>query len=188
VVALVLALVAVARALVPGTPTSSPAAQSPVDGPVVVPSLTQSTTEPVPSPSRTTAVPRRTTPAPPQATPTQTSAPAVLDATGLTAQYSVQERWPGGFIARVAVSNGGSSAQTWQVRLEYPATVAGFVAGWSNGTVQPRTETGTRAATITGATPLGAGQTIAVFVQFGAMGGNITPTECDVNGVTCALS
>jgi hypothetical protein len=85
------------------------------------------------------------------------------------------------------VTNGGSSAQPWQVAIAYPPSVVGLVADWSNASVQPHTEATLHSATISGAAPLAGGQSITVFVQFGAMGENIAPSDCTVNGAACSL-
>jgi hypothetical protein len=108
---------------------------------------------------------------------------------GLSAAYSVSDSWPGGFIAQVTVNNGSTSDQAWQVVIEYPDSVNGYVTGWSNAPVPPNTAATSNSATITGATPLPAGGSVSVSVQFGRQGSGDPdqPSTCTVNGDACTL-
>jgi hypothetical protein len=193
VVTIVLAVLAVVRALLPDAsrPVSAvgPFLAAPPSS--VDTSTTAATAGPVAAgqPTRATGTPRpgTTAPSPTAASvTTTTNSPLAVSQAGLTAAYAVDQRWPGGFIARIAVTNGGSSAQGWQVIVQYPATVAGLVADWSNASVQPHTDATPHSATITSGTPVGGGQSVNVFVQFGAMGENIAPIVCTVNGAACS--
>jgi len=199
VVMLALAVLAVGRALVPGSSAPGAPVQLAASppGPPPATSSVDSAAPPAPAvpttafTSRGSSATRTTSPAggaaAEPATPTKTTdEPLAVVGGGFTAAYSVDQRWPGGFIARVAITNSGETAQPWQVTVRYPPTVAGFVADWSNASVQPHTDATPRSATIAGAAPLAAGHSVDVFVQFIAMGGNIAPTECSVNATPCS--
>jgi hypothetical protein len=193
---LALAVLAVAMAVFPGhtgpplsavdTPTAT---QYPVIGPSVsapsgptTPDDAGSTTRPASSPPVSPAT-TATTPASPQSPPP--APPAGVD---LTAAYSIQQSWPGGFIARVVIDNGAATAQSWQVTIEYPDSVSGYQAGWSNAPSAPSTVSTSSSATITGTAPLAGGQSVQVFVQFGMSSQTPAgPTRCDVNGSSCTL-
>src|SRR5262249_22513470 len=145
----------------PGSPypvvsATSPPAPAATSAPVATPP-----SDPNESP---TAVP--TDPGSPTAT---VAAPPVLGGR-LSAAYSVQDSWPGGFIAQGTVANGSAPDQTWQVVIDYPESVNGYVTGWSNAPVPPTTAATSNSATITGAAPLPAGQSVSVSVQFGRQG------------------
>jgi hypothetical protein len=99
----------------------------------------------------------------------------------------VKQAWPGGFIAGVTLTNGGTADQPWQVTIMYPDSVAPYVTGWSDAPVPPTTVSQSHGATITGQAPLGPGQSVSVFVQFGTQGNDISPTQCDVNGGACVI-
>jgi hypothetical protein len=150
--------------------------------PLVGPDYTPS---PTAAPAPTNSAAAATSPA----TTTPANPPSLAAGVNLSAAYSLQDSWPGGFIARVVVDNGATTAQSWQVTIEYPASVSGYVTGWSNAPSPPATVSTSSSATITGAAPLGAGQSVAVFVQFGTQGPtpDIAPTRCAVNGDACTL-
>jgi hypothetical protein len=196
VVMLAFAVLAVVRALVPGNPAPGAPVQL-AASPPGVPATTSSVDSADPQAPGAPATPSRsrgpdatqttaTAGATPEPTPTKTTdEPLALGVDGFTAAYSLEQRWPGGFIARVSITNSGATTQSWQVTVAYPPTVAGFVTDWSNASAQPHTDATPRSATIAGAAPLGARQSVDVFVQFIAMGGSVTPTECSVNATPC---
>jgi hypothetical protein len=113
-------------------------------------------------------------------------APPLL-AGALSAVYTVKDSWPGGFIAQVTVNNRSASDRAWQVVIQYPDSVNGYVTGWSNAPAPPSTAATSNSATITGAVPLPAGQSVSVSVQFGRPGSGDPdpPSTCTVNGDAC---
>jgi hypothetical protein len=195
-VALALAVLLVATAVFSGgSPTAAgPTATSTVDGltplPVgpVAPGVTYGPVSPTPTPTAPlTYGPPATTPG-----PTPSPVPSTVDPSALggaiSGVYSLQHSWQGGFIGGVTLTNTGSADQAWQVTITYPDTVAPYVTGWSNAPVAPTTESQSHGATITGQAPLGPGQSVSVFVQFGDQGNDINPTQCAVNGDACVVS
>ncbi len=136
------------------------------------------TGNPVPAPTAST----EPTPEP---TTGATAGPPTVAGGQLTGVYAQQQAWPGGFIARVTVTNSGPTDQDWQVTLDYPDTVTGYVTGWSNAPAAPHTVATAHSATITGAVALHSGQSISAFVQFGTSADGVAPTDCAVNGTAC---
>jgi hypothetical protein len=100
--------------------------------------------------------------------------------------FVVSQDWADGFIGAVQLSNATPDAQTWQVRLVFPANVGALQAHWISG--GPGDATVTRAGqtvTFTGQSPLASGAHIGVFFQFAKTGANPAASACSVNGHAC---
>jgi hypothetical protein len=187
VVALVVALLTIPGSVAPGGDPYSAVdngltGPSPVDDPSV--SGVGSSGRPA-HPSGTPTGRPIGTPSPSAGAVASLAPPAGAD---ISAVYSLQQTWPGGFIARVLLTNAATTGQSWQIAIEYPSTVTRYVTGWSNGSNPPTTTTSGQRSTITGPAPLGAGQSVAVFVQYDDQGTDIGPTSCSVNGSACTLT
>ncbi len=93
--------------------------------------------------------------------------------------------WDKGFQAQVLITNTAPTPQGWQVTLVYPQTVTGHVRSWVAGAPQPAVDIGGQRFTFTGATPIAAGQTALLRVEFTTTAGKVEALECTVNGLPC---
>ncbi len=186
-VTLLLALLTLVLALRPSRPepTSAPVAAGParaatMDGVSVTNTL--ATTSPTPtSPTPTTSAVPTASPAPTTTSPSTVVAPGPVGGS-----YALVQSWGNGFIAKVRLTNHTMSEQGWQIVLEYPVAVTRYKAGWSSAPIPATSVTTDRSATITSGSPLPAGGSLEVFVQFDNEGSEIAPTRCTVNGAACA--
>jgi hypothetical protein len=151
---------------VPGDPGLTPPATPD-------PAVTGST-----APALTTAPGTSTTTSPPP--PPPPSGPVVGD-------YTAQAPYPGGdFQAQVRLTNGGGSAQPWQIRLRYADNVTGVVNIWIDSYPNQPTATLEQGVFVfSGTRDLNPGEAITVKFHMDATGEDISPSECSVNGHTC---
>lgn len=75
----------------------------------------------------------------PTVTPTPTPSPTPTAPSGCSAAYRVVNSWPGGFVAEVTVTAGGSPVTVWRVGLTLPAGASATQVwnGQSSGGAQP---------------------------------------------------
>lgn len=149
----------------PGDPTGG---TSPSGGPTPDPGQTPASTPPRGSASR-----------PPNAPSGQ-----------LSGAYTVLPNavWETGFQAQVAITNNTGSAQSWQVRLVYPASVTRYVTSWVDGSPGPRAEVSGQTVIFSGTATVPIGRTIGLKFQFDrTKGGDFSPIECSVNGRACTV-
>ena len=94
--------------------------------------------------------------------------------------------WGNGFQAQILITNTAGVPQGWQVVLLYPQTVTGYVASSVDGGPQPNVDVTGQRFTLTGATPIAAGQTALLRVEFSTVAGaDVDVAECTVNGKPC---
>jgi hypothetical protein len=96
--------------------------------------------------------------------------------------------WSDGFQAEIMITNGGGSAQPWQVRLQYPAVVTQYVTSWMDGYPAPVVEVTGQTVTFTGTAVIPAGRTVNLRFEFKKSAGDFDPVSCTVNGRACAVA
>lgn len=172
-----------------GSGPGSPSASVPVSGspsPGATPSGTRSPgviigLPPIIPPPLAPREPVPSGPSSPRPTrPTEQEAPA---GNVLTAEFSFSSTWAEGFVASVEVANATGRAQSWEVRLSFPATVT--VPEGSAWNARQSGEEGTIVFT-GGPVPAGATQTFGFQAEKAAQNRkDFEPTACTVNGLEC---
>ncbi|MFI7609018.1 cellulose binding domain-containing protein [Micromonospora sp. NPDC049366] len=176
----------VALPLVPPSDTAEPDASASGATPVA-PSRSSSTASARPSPS--SAGPSAGGPVP-TTSPTRSAVPTVtLRASTapaapptVTGQYDVEQRFSGGFIGEVRISNVSGSRQPWTVELDFSGKriVTAWVLNTGQGTLR-RGDDGVY--TYRGGVDLAPGA--SARLQFHVDGSSTTPNRCVVNGTGC---
>lgn len=123
--------------------------------------------------------------------PSTTRTPNPPPAGQLSGAYSVLPNavWDKGFQAQVVITNKTGSAQSWQVRIVYPASVTRYVTSWIDGHPEPHAEVSGQTVIFSGSSTVPAGATWALKFQFDKQsGGDFNPVQCTVNGRACSVS
>ena len=96
--------------------------------------------------------------------------------------------WNDGFQAEIMITNGGTTAQQWQVRLQYPAAITRYVTSWMDGYPAPVVEVAGQTVTFTGTAAIPAGHTVNLRFEFKKSAGDFDPIACTVNGRACTAA
>jgi hypothetical protein len=96
--------------------------------------------------------------------------------------------WNDGFQAEIMITNGAATAQSWQVRLQYPANVTPYVTSWMDGYPAPAVEVTGQTVTFTGTAAVPAGRTVNLRFEFKKSAGDFDPVSCTVNGRACTVA
>lgn len=111
-----------------------------------------------------------------------TNALAAHAAAGCRVGYTVTSQWPGGFGARVDVTNLGDPVTSW--RLTWSFAAGQTITQLWNGTV---TQSGAQVTVVNAGwnSGIGAGGGVSVGFNGSWSGGNPAPTDFELNGVAC---
>jgi hypothetical protein len=96
--------------------------------------------------------------------------------------------WNDGFQAEIMITNGSAAAQSWQVRLQYPANVTQYRTSWMDGYPAPAVEVTGQTVTFTGTATIPAGRTVNLRFEFKKSAGDFDPVSCTVNGRVCTVA
>ncbi|MEV0157877.1 cellulose binding domain-containing protein [Micromonospora sp. NPDC050686] len=139
----------------PAVPTASGGTAGPGAGPPPVPSSAPPPSPPPPSPPPT-----------------------------VTGSYRVVDRFDGGFIGEVLVSNASGRAQGWTVRLTFPS--ARLVTAWIEGAPQGGVSRSGDTWTFTSGVDLSPGASVPLRFHLERSGTGTRPSGCTTNGTPCA--
>jgi hypothetical protein len=96
--------------------------------------------------------------------------------------------WSDGFQAEIMITNGAATAQSWQVRLQFPSNVHQYVTSWMDGYPAPTVEVTGQTVTFTGTGAVPAGRTVNLRFEFKKSAGTFDPVSCTVNGRPCTVA
>ncbi|MFC3500242.1 cellulose binding domain-containing protein [Micromonospora krabiensis] len=176
----------VALPLVPPSGTAEPdaSATDAAPGPTARPSSTVSA-----RPSRSSVGPSASNPVP-TTSPSRSAVPTVTQRAStapaappsMTGQYDVEQRFSGGFIGEVKVSNVSGSRSSWTVELDFSGKriIAAWVTNTGQGTLR-RGDDGVY--TYRSGVDLDPGA--SARLQFHVDSSSTTPARCVVNGTGC---
>ena len=123
--------------------------------------------------------------------PPQPTGPGTASPTGpLSGVYSLLPGrvWSDGFQAEIMITNGSTAAQSWQVTLQYPASVTQYVTSWMDGYPAPTVQVSGQTVTFSGTAAIPAGRTVNLRFEFKKSTGDFDPVSCTVNGRACAVA
>jgi endo-1,4-beta-D-glucanase Y len=163
--------------LAAGAPTPDPTTTSAVP--------TTTTTTPAPAPTTTTTVPSPTTTVPVPTPTTTTTAPAAPPAPGgCTVSYVVRDRWQGGYVAEVTVTNRGQARSGWTLRWTFPDGAQRITNAWNATATQSGAEVTVANAAWNGTLATGASATFGFQATAGATAA--TPAAFTLDGTRCS--
>ncbi|WP_255608753.1 cellulose binding domain-containing protein [Micromonospora sp. PLK6-60] len=117
--------------------------------------------------------------APPAPAPPPPSPPPTV-----TGSYRVLDRFDGGFIGEVLVSNASGDPQGWTVRLTFP--YARLVTAWIEGAPQGGVSRSGDTWTFTSGVDLAPGASVPLRFHFERGGTDTRPSRCTTNDTPCA--
>ncbi|WBB67454.1 cellulose binding domain-containing protein [Micromonospora sp. WMMD812] len=100
---------------------------------------------------------------------------------GMTGRYDVEQKFSGGFIGEVKITNTAKTRQGWTVRLAFSG--GRLVTAWVLGPQGTLRETDDGGYTYTSGADLAAGA--SVRLQFHVERASTSPVDCTVNGTGC---